>query len=112
MPFAGVTSAEGPNSVAILSASHRIRFEVRPGRVRAVLPGVREEPGPVELSRLQEPQQLVVVLLGLARVADDERRTEGGVRMARPDGADSLQEPVAVTPATHTAQVAPRHVLQ
>ena len=95
------------------------RSAARPGRpgpagrgVGALLGGKREESGPVQLGRGQERQQLVVVLLGLARVAHDEGRAQGGVGVDRPDALDAGQEAVAVAPAAHAAQVRSRHVLQ
>ena len=54
----------------------------RRGR-RAVLGREREEAGPVEARRAQEREQLVVVRLGLAREADDERRPERGLGLRR-----------------------------
>ena len=55
----------------------------RAGGVRAVLGAVGEEAAPVELGRLDEAQQLVVVGLGLAGVADDEVAAERRVGLAR-----------------------------
>src|ERR1019366_1919001 len=43
---------------------------------RPVLAREREEPRPVEVRLLNEPQQLVVVLLGLAGISEYERRAE------------------------------------
>ena len=57
-------------------------------------------------------QQLVVIGLGLARVADDEVRAERGVGPAGADVVDAAQEPVAVAPPAHPAQQRLRHVLQ
>ena len=62
------------------AAGHR---PVEVGGVGAVLPRVGEEPAPVELGGLDEREQLVVVGLGLARVADDEVRPEGRVGRLR-----------------------------
>ena len=58
---------------------------VEPGGVGAVLLAEGEEPAPVELGLVDERQQRVVVVLGLARVADDEVGAERGVG---PRGAD------------------------
>ena len=85
---------------------------VQAGRVGAGLLGVGEEPAPVELGLLQEPQQLVVVGLGLAGVADDEAGPEGGVGLGPADGGDPLQELLAAPPAPHPAQQPSRDVLQ
>ena len=85
---------------------------VEVGRVRAVLAAVGEEAAPVELGRLDEAQQLVVVALGLARVADDEVAAEGGVRLAPADVVDAPQEAVAVAPAAHPPQQRLADVLQ
>ena len=85
---------------------------VEVGGVRAVLPAVGEEAAPVELRRLDERQELVVVLLGLARVADDEVGAEGGLREAVADVGDAAQEPLAVAPPAHAPQERLGHVLQ
>ena len=45
---------------------------VEVGRVRALLTREGEEPGPVELGLFDEPEQQVVVVLGLTWIADDE----------------------------------------
>ena len=46
----------------------------------AGLLGEREEPGPVELRGVEEREQLLVVVVGLAREPDDERRSERRAR--------------------------------
>ena len=84
----------------------------RPGGVGALLAREGEEAAPVELRLLDEAQQLVVVGLGLARVADDEVRAEGGLGLAAADVVDAGEEPLAVAPAPHAPQQRRRHVLQ
>ena len=95
-----------------LAHQPRRDLPVEVGRVRAVLPAVGEEPAPVQLGLLDEPQQLVVVLLGLTRVADDEVAAEGGVRLATADVVDAPQEALAVAPPAHPAQQRLADVLQ
>ena len=85
---------------------------VEAGGVRADLGAVGEEPAPVDLRLLDEPQQLVVVALGLTGVADDEVAAEGGLRLAGADVGDAAQEAVAVTPPPHAAQQGLADVLQ
>ncbi len=85
---------------------------VEVGGVGAVLLGEREEAAPVELGGAHELEQLIVVVLGLTRVADDEVRAEGGARLGGPDGGDALEELVPVPPPAHAAQQRRRHVLQ
>ena len=70
----------------------------------SLLGRVGEEPAPVELCCLDEGQELIVVGLGLARVADDEVRSERRVGLAPPDVVDATQEAVAVAPSTHPTQ--------
>ena len=85
---------------------------VQPGGVGAVLGGEGEEAGPVELRRLEELEQQVVVLLGLARVAEDEGGAEGGVGIGGSDVGDAAQEALAVAPAAHAGEQRAGHVLQ
>ena len=102
------------------SVSSARRSAIEPGRhlavevggVRAVLAAVGEEPAPVEVGLLDEAQQLVVVALGLARVADDEVAAERGVGLAVADVGDAAQEAVAVAPAPHPPQQRLADVLQ
>ena len=63
---------------------HQARLDgtVEADGVRAFLGAVREEAAPVELGLLDESQQLIVVLLGLARVADDEVAAERSIGLA------------------------------
>ena len=68
------------SSASRSSTSGARHHAVEVGGVGAVLPGVGEEPAPVELGGVDEGEQLVVVGLGLARVADDEVRPERGRR--------------------------------
>ena len=84
----------------------------QPGGVGAVLVGEGEEAGPVELGRVEELEQQVVVALGLARVAEDERGAEGGVGLGGPDVGDAAQEALAVAPAPHAGEMRARHVLE
>ena len=65
---------------------------VEAGRVRPVLATEGEEPAPVELGRLDEAQQLVVVALGLAGIPDDEVAAEDGVGLAPADLLDAAEE--------------------
>ena len=76
----------------------------QPGGVGAVLVGEGEEAGPVELGRLEELEEEIVVALGLARVAEDEGGTEGGVGCGPADVGDPAQEALAVAPAPHVGQ--------
>ena len=85
---------------------------VRPGGMRAVLVGEGEEAGPVELRRLEELEEEVVVALGLARVPEDERGAEGGVGLGPSDVGDAAQEALAVAPAAHAGQERARDVLE
>src|SRR5207248_94587 len=103
--LAGVASAEGPKDPAR-------RGRPTDGGVGPVLAREGEEASPVELRLLDEPQQGVVVVLGLARIADDERGPEGGVGLAAPDGGDALEEATAVAPPPHAPQQSLGHVLQ
>src|SRR2546425_702668 len=96
---AGVVSSR-PMVMALAGVASAVEV----GRVRARLAREGEEPCPVELSVLHETQQLVVVGLGLARIADDERRAEGGVGLAPADRLDAPPEAAAVAPAPHRAQ--------
>ena len=77
--IASCSSVSSPSRSAIEPGGH---LAVEVGGVRAVLAAVGEEPAPVELGLLDEAQQLVVVGLGLARVADDEVAAERGVGLA------------------------------
>ena len=78
----GVARGAGDRLLHRLALAQPLERELRVDRVgevgrgRAVLGREREEPGPVELGRLEERQQLVVLALGLAGEADDERRPE------------------------------------
>src|SRR4051794_29664109 len=74
---------------------------VERGGQRAVLRREGEEAGPVEPRLVEEGQEEVVVVLGLPRVADDERRAEGRLGLPGPDRLDPAEEPVAVAPAAH-----------
>ena len=78
----------------------------------AVLPGEGEEAGPVELRGGEELEEQVVVALGLAGVAEDERRAEGGGRLGGADVGDAAQEALAVAPAPHAGQQRAGHVLE
>ena len=53
-----------------------------------------------------------MVLLGLARVAEDERGPQGGLGSGGADGVDALEEPGRVTPTPHALDQWTRHVLQ
>ena len=85
---------------------------VEPGGVGALLGAVGEEPAPVEVGAFHEAQEGVVVALGLARVADDEVRPEGGVGPAGPDVVDAAGEALAVAPAAHPPQQRAGDVLE
>ena len=62
-----------------------------------------EEPAPVQVGSLHEGQQGVVVLFGLAWVADDEVGAQGGFGLDAADVSDALQEAFAVAPPPHAA---------
>ena len=87
-----------------------VLVEVR--RVGAVLVAVGEEPAPVELRLLDEVEQLIVIVLGLTRVADDEVAAERRVGLALTDVGDPVEETLTVTPSTHPTQQRLGHVLQ
>ena len=75
-----------------------------PSRPAAYVPSSREnakKPHQSSWARLDEREQLVVIALGLARVADDEVRAERGVGTTGPDVVDPPQEPLAVAPPAH-----------
>ena len=78
----------------------------------AVLAREREEAGPVEADVVEEPEQRLVIGLGLAREPDDERRTERGVGLLGADAGDDLGEALAAPPTLHAAQQPRRRVLQ
>ena len=82
------------------------------GRGRAVLGREREEAGPVERRGLEEREQLVVLALGLAGEADDERRAERGLGLLGADAVDGGEEAVAAPPSLHPAEQAGVGVLQ
>ena len=82
------------------------------GGVRPVLVGEGEEAGPIELRVRQELEEQVVVALGLAGVAEDERGPEGGIGIGGPDVGDAAQEALAVAPAAHAGEQRARHVLE
>ena len=82
------------------------------GGERAVLAAEGEEPHPVQLGLAQPGQELVVVGLGLARIADDERGPEGGRGLGPADVADAVQEALALPPSTHALEQGTGHVLQ
>ena len=77
---------------------------VEVGGIGAGLVAEGEEPDPVELGLLDPGQQPVVVLLGLAGVADDEGGPESGGGLGRPDRPDPVEEPVALAPAAHALE--------
>src|SRR3954465_10449811 len=89
-----------------------VDLAIEVGGISAVLTREREEPGPVELCLLDEAQQLVVVVLGLARIADDERRAERRLWFPAADVSDALEEAGAVAPATHPPQEPLGHMLE
>ncbi len=82
------------------------------GGVGARLVREGEEAGPVELCLLEELKEQVVVALGLARVAEDERGTERGPGVRGPDRRDASQETLTVAPAPHVRQQRTRDVLE
>ena len=92
--------------------SGRRHLAVELGGVGALLAAVGEEPAPVELGGLDETQQLVVVVLGLAGVADDEVAAERRVGRAGADVGDAPQEAIAVAPSAHPPQQRLADVLQ
>ena len=83
--------------------------------VAAAVPSSREnakKPGPVEANVVEEAEQRLVIGFGLAREADDERRTERGVGLLGADAGDDLGEALAASPPLHAAQQSGRRVLQ
>ena len=103
------------SSVSSASRSRTRAAGTWPSRSAANVPSSRrvgEEPAPVELGLLDEAEQLVVVGLGLARVADDEVAAERGLGLAGADVLDAAQEAVAVAPAPHPPQQWLADVLQ
>ena len=64
----------------------------------------REETGPVQAGLGQELEEQVVIALGLARVAQDERGPEGRRGLGGADVGDAPQEALAVAPAPHAAR--------
>ena len=81
-----------------------INLAVVVGGVRPVLTAVREESAPVELRGLDEVQQRVVIVLGLARVTDNEVAPERGVRLPDADVGYTLEESIPVAPPAHPSQ--------
>ena len=99
--MASCSSVSSPSRSATSLAGD---LAVEPGGVGAVLAAVGEEPAPVELGRLDEAEQLVVIVLGLTRIADDEVAAERRVGTAGADVGDAAQEPIAVAPPAHPPQ--------
>ncbi len=85
---------------------------LEPGGEGPRLLGVREEPRPIELRRVEEGEQLVVVLLGLAGVPEDERGAERGAWLRPPDRRDALEEAFAVAPPAHAREQRAGDVLE
>ena len=111
-PGRGDVVLQGPQLGQPLGDQRGRHGAVEAGGVGALLGRVGEEPAPVELGPLDEGQQLVVVGLRLARVADDEVGPEGGLGLAPPDVVDAGGEAAAVAPAPHAAQQGTGHVLE
>ncbi len=88
-----MSSCSSRSSASRSSISARVDGTVEVGGVGAVLAAVGEEPAPVELGLLDEVEELVVVVLGLAGVADDEVAPECRVRLAVADVGDPIEEP-------------------
>ena len=80
--------------------------------MRALFWAEGKETAPIQLGFFDEAQQLVVVFLGLTRVANNEVASERGVWAESADVGNALQEPVAIAPATHTAKVRLADMLQ
>ena len=76
---------------------HRRRRGARFGRVW-------EEPGPVETGLDEEIGQLVDLLVGLAGKADDERRSQGGVRLELADPPNEGEVLVEVPGPLHPTE--------
>src|SRR4051794_36146395 len=77
---------------------------VEPDRVCALFRAVGEEAAPVELRRLDEVEQLIVVVFRLAWISDDEVAAERGFRFAVADVADATKEATAIAPSPHATQ--------
>ncbi len=90
----------------------RGHLTVEGGAVGSLFSRVREEPAPVELGLVDEVEQLIVVVLGLARVADDEVRPERSRRLDGADVGDAGEELLAVAPPAHAAHERRRDVLE
>src|SRR6187551_851995 len=90
----------------------RIDGTVEIGGVRAVFAAVAEETAPVELRPFDEVEQLVVVGLGLAGIADDEVAAERRIGLAGTDVLDAIEESLPVTPPAHPPQQRLAHVLE
>ena len=73
--------------------------------MRALFWAEREEAAPIQLGFLHEAQQLVVVFLGLAWVANNKVAAKRGVWAERADVGNALQEPVAIAPTAHATKV-------
>ena len=71
-----------------------------------------KKPAQSSRGRGEEREQRVVVALGLAREADDERRAERGVGLGGADALDDLEEPVAAPPSLHPRSSGARGVLE
>ena len=91
------------------------RVQVGPGtcspRPAASVPSSGEKvkkPAQSSSASSRNLEQLVVVLLGLSRVAEDERRPEGRARLELADMADPLEETGGAPVAAHPAQQAAR----
>ena len=80
--------------------------------MRALFRAECKETTPIQLGFLHEAQQLVVVFLGLARVANNEVASERGVWAERADVGNALQESVAIAPAAHATKVRLADMLQ
>ncbi len=85
---------------------------VETGRGRALLFREREEPGPVELGRVEEREQFLMIGFGLAGEADDERRPEGRAGFVGADLVDHREEAITAPPPLHASQQRRRRVLQ
>ena len=74
------------------------------GSISALFGRESKESAPIQLGRLYEFQKLLMVCFGFARIAHDEVGTKCSIWFLTADVLDSAEEPVAFTPAAHTAQ--------
>src|SRR5436309_3292075 len=75
-----------------------------PNRVRIAVAAVAAAPAPLAFGGvrgIEERHHFVVHRFGLARKADDERRSECRLRFVTPNAVDQLEELLAAPPSLH-----------